>query len=395
MAYNRTMRFFQRLGLGLATSIFSTFLVVFAISVSIYMVLDKPQNVKDALRNSGAYQVLVDNALQRKQQQLGVYLPVENSGVQQAVRQAFSTTYLQNTTERNIDATYAWVHGETTSPHYSADLSEPKTALAQNLSQLVEQKVSALPPCTSVQVTPTTLSDVLALQCRPIGISTGYLVAAAQQGVGQSNVFDQVVAPILTLQDEQGKSLTSSLSVVPKAYHYFVLSLFIVPVILLLAALAIVFWSESRRQGIKALARSLLVTGIVTILLSLAAVWGLGKAAQLASDSSADLLLIQGKFVGVAHLLGAQLRNWLIIIGGAYIVLAIGLWILVKVRQSAAASENRRLNTSLGYNQNIPSAGTTFEAGDRPLGPTAGPSSPEDKPEDRLQPPSQNKNPHN
>lgn len=355
------MGFFKRLGHGLATTIFSTLLVVFALSMSAYMVLDKPPVVKKALADSGVYSVLVDNTLDQKQQQLGAYLPVDDPAVQKAVREAFPTSYLQTTIEHNVDATYDWIHGLTQKPHYSADLSQPKDALAANIGQLVAQHVSGLPVCKTVSDIPTTVGDVLALDCRPAGISADYLVKSAQSGVAQSSLFDQTVKPVLTLQDEQGQSLTDSLSAVPDAYHKFLISLYVVPAVLVLAAVAILFWSESKRQALKTVARSLIVTGIISILFSFAAVWLIGKAGQWSAGSSNDLILVESKIVEIAHLLGAQLRNWLAIIGGGYVLIGIILLAVNRFVGMKDATQNRALNKSLGYNDNIPQAGTTFD----------------------------------
>jgi hypothetical protein len=331
--------------------------------MSIYAVLDKPATVKSSLSQSGVYQVLVDNTLLQKQQQLSAYLPVVNSDVRKAVREAFPVAYLQSTTEHNVDITYDWVHGRTQKPQYSADLTQPKAALAENISRLVEQKMAGLPLCTGTMATPTTVADVLNLDCKPVGIPTSYLVAAARQGVEHSNVFGQVVTPVLTLQDGQGQSLTSSLSSVPKLYQKFILLLYVVPVALLLCGLAVLFWSEPRRQGLRTMARSLLIIGIITILLSLAMVWALGKGAQWASGSNNDLVLIEGKIVAIAHLIGAQLRNWLVGFGAGYIVIGIIFLLVARISGTKDAKQNKALNKSLGYNDNIPSAGTTFDPG--------------------------------
>jgi hypothetical protein len=355
------MGFFRRLGLGLSTSVFSSLVVVFALALCTYFVLDNSNEVKQALSKSGVYQVLVDSTLTQKKEQLGRYLPINNPEVQKVVRDSFSTSYLQNTTERNIDATYTWLHGLTQKPNYSADLSQPKSALADNLGMLVAQHLNGLPACTKTVALPTSVDDILSLTCRPIGVSSDFLVAATQLQVSQSNVFDRVVAPVLTFQDEQGKSLTDKMSYVPKAHHYFVMALYVIPAILLITGLAIIFWSETKRTGLRRLARILIVTGIISILLSLTVVWGLGKAARYMADSNADLLLLQGKVVEIAHILGEHFRNWLMGIGSGYAL--VGVILLVGGRLSGRSSmkQNKALNKSLGYSENIPTAGTRFD----------------------------------
>lgn len=357
------MQFLKRFGVFLSSSILSTLLVIFALSTSAYMVLDKPETVKTAVDKSGLYQVLVDNTLEQKQQQLSAYLPVDNPDVQKAVREAFPNEYLRQTSERNIDATYAWIHGETQTPQYQADLTQPKQALADNVSQVVEQKLASLPVCTKIIPTPTNVADLLALTCKPAGISSDYFVNAVRGQMQQSNVFNQVVEPVLTLKDEQGQKLTDTLSYVPKAYRYWMISLYVVPIVMLLCALGIIFWSQSKRQGAKRLGWMLLVTGITTVLLSLAAVWLLSKAVRLSADSSSDLLLAEGKIITAAQFIGSALRNWLVGIGAGYIVIAIILFILVKIKGTKHTRQNAALNKSLGYND-VPAAGTMY--GPRP-----------------------------
>lgn len=355
------MGLFRRLGLGLATSIFTLGLFVFTIALGAYMVLDKPANVKGALKESGVYPVLVENTLAQKQQMLGRYLPVTNPEVGQAVDEAFSATYLQNTIEHNVDATYDWIHGLTQQPNYSANLSEPKAKLAENISLVVTRKLDSLPLCTNRIETPTTVADVLAMECRPPGVPNELFIRAAQEGIENSNVFDQVVTPVLTLQDEQGQSLTQSLDGVPKAYGTFKQALLILPVILALTAVAMVFWSVSRRQGLRAVGRNLVIIGIVTILVSLAAVWAMGKGAGWMAGSNNNLVILEGKIVTIAELLGAQLRNWLMGISAGYIFLGISLLVIARIRSNKNAEHNQELNSSLGYSSTIPKAGTTFD----------------------------------
>ena len=353
------MRIFQRLGLGLSSSLFSFLLVIFALFASVYFVLDTPGTLKQVLRQSGVYSIVIDNEL-IAQTDTSNKLLLDNPVVKQALQQAFPTSYVQTTSENNIDATYNWIHGLTPKPNYSVDVSGPKNTFADNLASAVEQKLNALPVCTKLVAIPTTPAEVLALTCRPIGVPVDRFVTAARDQATASNIFSQIADSTTKLTDKQGKPLTDKLSYVPTAHRYYIWSLYIIPAILLLCGVAIIFWSESRRAGLKRIARILIVTGIMSILLSILAVWAIGKGVHLLQDQSASLLAVQTKLLEVANLLGADLRNWWIGIGAGYIVIAIIILIALKLRGTKSVQQVKALNKSLGYNNNIPAAGTKF-----------------------------------
>jgi hypothetical protein len=354
------MMFFRRLGLGLATSLFSFLLIVFALFASVFFVLDNPGTLKTALSQSGIYNVAVSLTAQ-KQQGLGLALPLDNPEVKQALTSALPASYIQATSERNIDSTYDWIHGRVQKPTYVADVSQPKNAFANNISTLVEQKFSALPVCTKLIAIPTTAAEVLNLTCRPAGIPASLVAAAAQLQIAQSGVIDTVATSATTLQDNNGQSLTDKLSYVPKAHRYYIISLYVIPFLLLLSGTAIFFWSQSRRSALKVMARMLLVTGLLSIIFSLVAVWALGQGVHYLENSTTILAAVQGKLLDVANILGTHLRNWWIGIGAGYIVAAVTLMVLLKVKGARNTQQNEHLNAELGYNANIPSAGTTFD----------------------------------
>lgn len=358
------MGLLQRLGLSLATSIFSLFLIVFAAFASVYMVLDKPPVVKQAVKDSGIYEVFLDHTL-TQQRALAGNLPVDNPQVRQAVAAAFPVSYLQSTAEHNIDTTYDWVHGKRPQPDYSVDVSQPKNAFADNVATLVEQKAGSLPACTRPVMPPTTPAELLNMACRPAGLSAGQLAAAARTQAVQNTDFDRLASSITTPTDQQGRPLTDNLSFVPVGYRYYLMTLWIIPVVLLLCAAAIFFWSSTRNTGLKRLSRILFVTGIMSIILSIVAVWLLGKGVNFLGSQNNALLAVQGKLLTIADLLAAQLRTWLLGIGGAYILAGVGLFIIFKIRSRQALQRAKQLNSSLGYNPDMPSVGTTYNPGEQ------------------------------
>lgn len=358
------MGFFKRLGLGLTTSVFSLLLVVFAIFISIYMVLDRPDNLKQALRESDIYSIVIENTLTQQKEALeSSNLPLDNPEVKAAFDQAFSPEYVQSTSEQNIDATYDWLHGTTQKPNYQVDVSQPKEVFASNIQKLVSDKLGSLPACTkpSEMVVPSNAEEVLSMKCRPPGLPTELVGLVAGEQVKSSSLFSEVANSVATLEDSEGRPLTDKLSIVPEIHRYYIASLYVIPAILLLCAVIIFFGSASRRWGLRTMGRILIGTGITTMLLSIAAIWLLGKGVDFLGDQNASIAALQTKLLEVAHIIGSQLRNWLVGIGGGYVLAAIALLCIGHFWGRKKEHENQALNSSLGYSTAIPKAGTTFD----------------------------------
>jgi len=354
------MVFFRRLGLSLASSLFTVLLVLFALFLSAYMVLDKPATLKNALRDSGTYDAVVETTLAQKGQEISAVIPVDNPEVRKALEAAFPVSYLQATAEHNIDATYDWMHGVTQKPAYKVDVAQPKKAFADSLAGLAEAKLSSLPTCTKVIDMPATINDVLAMTCLPLGVQPGMIVSTVRSQAESNASLDDIITATATLQDTQGQSVADRMSFIPKGYRYFIWSLYLIPAALVLTGLGVLSWSMSRRLGLRRVGVILLSTGVISIGLAILAVWLIGKGAGWLGDSDASLLVLQGTLLEVAHNIGANLRNWLIGIGAVYVVGGVAALVIVRFRNKHNTEQNEDLNKSLGYSADIPSAGTTF-----------------------------------
>lgn len=350
----------RRLGLGIVVLLFSVLLVVFALFASTYMVLDKPLTLKNALMTSGVYDVVVEKTLEQKNQELSAALPLDNPEVRQALKDAFPVSYLQSTAEHNIDATYDWVHGTTQKPDYRVDVSQPKETFAANLARLAETRMNSLPACTKMVEMPVTATDVLEMTCLPPGVPPSLIAANVREQATESKLLDDIAAATAAVKGKGGQSLADRMGFIPKAYGYYIISLYVIPVVLVLSALGVLYWSMSRRLGLRRVGGILLATGFISIGLAILIAWLLGFGARSLGNSDASWLALQSRLLEAAHLIGAQLRNWLIGIGAGYVVAGIAVLVLFKFKNRQNAEQNEDLNKSLGYSSDIPSAGTTF-----------------------------------
>jgi hypothetical protein len=360
------MDFIRKLGLSIVTSLFSTLLVVFAVSVAMYFVLDTPGTIKNALRESGIYNVFIDKTLPSQRSDI-TELAQADPGVKQAIESAFPPSYLQANTEHTIDTTYDWLHGTTQTPSYGIDLTQPKQVFADNIAGLVKQRAANLPACSSITSVPGTAAEILALTCRPLGETSDTLAAAARERVLTNGVFETIAQPINNSNQDTQQRLTHDLRYIPEAHHYYILSLFIVPAVLLLFAVAIIFWSISKRAGIRHIAWSLCVTGLTTALLAFVAVWAFRYFSGVVSNNGVALANVQEPVRIAVNLVSTQLRNWLIGVGGAYILAAIILWVVLRLSRSSKKKLRhiQDLNREMEYSSSVPAAGTTFDPGDK------------------------------
>lgn len=350
------MVFFRRLGLALVTTLFSTLLLTFVAALSFYMVFDKPDVLKASLRQHQIYHRFVEDTLK---QQIGNKLPVDNPLVQQALKVSFSPPYLQKATENTLDRAYDWVHGKTAEPELAVDLSTPKQRFLDTLSASLEQRAETLPVCTNPATTPADLEAALNLTCRPRGVSTEQLVSSVRAQLAQSEFFRDDTFTLADVKDSRGRPLSERLAFVPQLHTYYIWSLYLMPLVLVLSGLAIIFWSASRRGGVKLLGWLLVVGGITSILTSLTISWLLRWGADALANQEGSILALHRSLLQVVNDLAADLRFWWIGLGVLYVVLGTVLWLVLKFKKSKKREKAEQLNTALGY-RDVPTAGTRF-----------------------------------
>lgn len=369
------MVFFRRLGVGLAASIFSLLLVIFAAALATYAVLDRPAPLKNALQTSGIYNVFVSRTLAEKQAQGEIEVPATGEArdaLNRAAGDALSPAFVQQTAERSLDQAYSWLHGQTTHLGLAINVTDAKQRFADSIAGYVQQRAASLPTCTQMVQVPTTLDELLALDCRPAVLSADVLAAAARQEALKTQFFDQLVLTTNNLEDKQGRPLGEKLEAAPRAHRYFILSLYIMPAVLLLCALAIIFGSATRRSGIRRVSHMLLWAGMLNIGWALAIAWILTTLSGRFT-SAGEAAALESNILRMVNSLATDLRTWWVGIGAAYVLVSVTLFLAVRLMNKRTVHNVEALNKSLGYSD-VPSAGTTFDPDKELPGPGAKPS---------------------
>jgi hypothetical protein len=358
------MLFLRRLGLSLSIVLLTLSLLAFAATLTVYKVLDTPPSLKNALSTSGVYDVLVQNTINDQAKQSTSDLSTGNASQDEAIRQAlkdaFPPAVVQQTTEQSLDQAYDWLHGKTPSLVLSPDLSGPKNAFANRIEAYVQTQAATLPACTAPMPAPTTLDELLRVTCLPNGVSPQMAADNARQLALESKVFDSLSLNTSEIKDDRGRPLSERLKNVPEWHNRYVQSLYVLPLLALVCCTAIFFWSATRRGGVKKIGHILLWTGISSILWAALAAVGLNALSASAARSSEGSASTQNSILNAAHAVTADLREWWIGIGVAYVLLGIGLLVTVRVLGKRTTRKAEALNQSLGYAA-VPRAGTTFD----------------------------------
>lgn len=350
--YNIAMNTFRRFGLNVATFLFSVCISLIALLVSLHFVIDTPQPLKQVLSTSGIYDTPIQDVL-AGEEGLSSSLPLTDPGVQQALKEAVPPAFLQRSSEQALDSVYSWVQGNASELNFSIDLNPVKTDFANNIARYVRQKLDALPPCTHLIAPPTTSEEVLAMTCMPRGISSVTIANTARQEALDSRLFSEnnTISPS-TLKDRQGNPLTDRLAFIPTLHRYYVLSLYVLPLFAVVCAVAIFFWSITKRAGIKRIGWLLISAGIVSMIIAAIEVWFLHTGATLLGMPAATSPTIQDKLFFILETLASNLRSWWFGFGAGYALLGIVLLIILRFNRSKptltmGAQRNERPTASL------------------------------------------------
>jgi hypothetical protein len=363
------MNILRRFGLSLAVLLFSACISTSALFVSLYFVINTPQPLKQALTSSGMYDVLVPSALAEQESGASSSVPLNDPGVRRALEQALPPTFVKNSFEQVIDGTYDWVHGISATPHFSIELAPVKATFADNIAAYVQQKLGALPACPYIVTPPSSTEDVLSLTCMPQGISVASVAEMARREALHSKFLSENSRiDATTLKNNQGTPLTDQLAIVPRLHSYYILSLYLLPVVILLCTAAILYWSQTKRAGIKRIAWLFISVGLATMVLAAVEVWILHAGIAVFGMPASATATIQEKLLAALEMLLIDLRSWWFGFGAGYTLLGIIVLIILRFnrpKQALTMGDQRHAKQPEPLAVDVPPAPETTNHKDR------------------------------
>ncbi|HTH72029.1 MAG TPA: hypothetical protein VL737_01545 [Candidatus Pristimantibacillus sp.] len=319
------MQFIRKTTLGAVASLFITTLFLFGVMFGLQRVFSTPTAIKSALKQSGIYQTAIPDALEQAQkdqqkngQSGGDQLPLDRPEVKSIVQNAATPDFLQTQSDTILDAVYAWLQGKTAKLSFSIDLTDVKGRLADGVGQYTQQRLASLPACAPGTV-PQGDVDPFNATCLPKGADINALSAQARSQITGGDFLKDTQLNADTLKSKDGKTLDQQLKNAPDIYKKSSMGVYLLGLLVLLLAMAIVFLSKTRRSGFKKVAIIAIVIGTLISLLGWAVSFGLEKASTKIDISNPA----QRSGLKVAQVLANDLRMWYLVFGLTLVGLAI------------------------------------------------------------------------
>jgi len=147
-------------------------------------------------------------------------MPVSEGELKDIVKGVLTEEWLQEQTEGAIDASYAWLNGETESPQINISLDDKQDEIIEAMSSVLKQKITDLPECTSDQSSGE--FNPFEAECKPPGFEMNAEFEqffdeqfSSQDFLGEVSITpDKInIDPKVSQRVQQGYSIASKLPV--------------------------------------------------------------------------------------------------------------------------------------------------------------------------------------
>jgi hypothetical protein len=316
------MQFARRSLLALIAALFSALLILTAIDFGILGVVGSPVPVKKILSESGIYNSVVSSALDqaKKSSSGGSEVSLMDPLVKKAAEDSFNPQVVQSSTEKVIDGIYNWLDGKSAQPDFNVDLSSVKADFAEKAASAAKFHADSLPICTTV---PTT-TDPFSATCLPRGVTSVQVGEQAKNDVlnGQGFLDNPTLTADSVKNPDTGQSVfDNKLKDAPKRYQTFKKAPFVLAILTLLAAIAIIFLSQTKRRGVRRVGITLTIIGGLLFFFAWAFSKGVEKQVipMIKLDNSVLQLSVRRLASDAVH----QIAHNYLIFGGVYLALGV------------------------------------------------------------------------
>lgn len=336
-------------------------ILLLALTATAVMTFGTPEVLKQTLRDSGAYNAAASALARQAGQAVSDRVSPgsdtaertnQQAAIDDAAKDSFTPASLRSATEKNIDATYAWLEGKTSRPDLEFDLRPYTDSFAQKLGNQTAERVSSLPVCTAQQLRqldPASV-NIFDLPCRPPGINLDSAGDQAANQIAASNGFLQnpVVSTDDLPKDVEGKTVVDRAASLPAAFQLATQAPWWLAVLALLcASLILLLWRNDIRAAIRKLARNVLTAGIILLVI-------IGIARLLirfaADPNNAIGKLLAGSYRDVLlsflRALEKAYDSKLLVFGIAYTVFAIVALVALRIWKRSVITEPMTLDAA-------------------------------------------------
>ena len=267
---------------SLASFLFLTLLVT-ALTGSVVNNLGTPDKLKTWLANSSLSDS-VANMFSDIGSAAGYSFDKNDPTLKTAAASAFPKELVNQDINIFLDSNYAWFQGKTAKPDFAIDLSVPKQQFANNVGLAVTKHLQTVPACSAQQLTQISHNiNPLSVPCLPPGVNpiaagqqvttevatsgfldNGILTADSKLG-GQDKNNDLAPNPSPNNKPKDSEPYYKRLSFIPKVYKKVVMAPLLLSAVAIFLAILMIFTHPSRRKGIRRVASTALLAGLVLI----------------------------------------------------------------------------------------------------------------------------------
>lgn len=338
---SHTITFMIRKALvGLSTSVLTSLLLAGVLVASLAFTLQSG-HVKKWLSDSDVYNNLVEgvltSAVQNPQEINNVNnIPLTNPGVQAAINKSFTPAFLQKSTENAVNGTFHWLNGKVSMPDFSIDLRGAKANVATNIGAYILTRYNMLPTCP--KFTLPSSSDVFQINCRP---AFNFDIAAAIQSITKDikNSKDFLPDPVITANT---LTVASGVNIkqpfykkfhnLPRYYHWLKIAPYVLGFLALLCTAGVLYGSPSNRRGLRHLATSLTIAGVLLLVLAISARLAFNKTQQhLLSQHLITNTILQQDALSIFHSAINNMSRVVLWFAIPFVVAAIAVFIYLLV----------------------------------------------------------------
>jgi hypothetical protein len=335
--------------LWLFASIFSLLLFTTAFNYGLMHTAGNPDKVKKILGDSHIYDNVVSSALAQSKDVSSSQgeISLSDPKIKSAAGQTISPQFVQSSTEKVIDGTFAWLNGKSPQPAFNIDLAPLKAKFASTAAQSAEQQLATLPKCAKGQI-PSSF-DPLNATCLPPGVTPQAAAAQVQSSILTGQGFldtPAITADSLKAQGSNQSVFNKQLKTAPSYYQKAKKAPTILAVVTILVALAIIFLSPSKIAGLRKIGITLITIGVIMLVMGWLLKWGVDN--KLEPKIKFDNALLQSDIKKLISDLASAITHNYWLFGGIYTALGLAAVLAPKfVGKDASASNDKVLSKDL------------------------------------------------
>jgi uncharacterized protein YjeT (DUF2065 family) len=323
------MDILKKVGLGILSPLFIFLLFATAFDIGFVHTASHPGTVKRLVAESGIYDSVVPSVLQQTksiQTSVGT-ISASDPLIQKAAESAITPQYVKQNTETAIDSVYSWLDGKIAEPNFKIDLSAAKTSFADNVANSVQQRLAALPACTSAQNIAMAQSgqfDAVNAACLPRGVTPAAAAAQVKDSItGGDNFLENTDLSAASIKNDGSNQsvFADQLKQAPKQYQRAKKTPIILSLLTILSGIGIVFLSKTWQKGLRHVGISLLVIGLLMLVFS----WAFNRtmSTKVVPKIKVDNAILQKDIRSLVTDLTQQIDKNYWYFGGLYTVLGV------------------------------------------------------------------------